>query len=676
MLTFFARTRKAIGDAPNKRVDEAFDENNAAKLVQMVDDILSDWMQYQARGESNGKFLVMIDRRCGWEALIRLLQECVRDDDRFGLSVSQISCYPRLPGSAVDEDILGRFNMAKNSDGSDVAIMIADSKEASEGVSFTAIRRLYLANVPTTWLEYQQLVGRAVRAFSHSHLAEADRDVAVRLYCATLPQIQQSCHVCDSECADTGEDAKGCWQCQNCQVWLCCKRCKKSHEAAEAHQDACGSATTDIVKWPRSHMKHHQTVEEKLLLKLQGTLQDAPPLRNLEAAAVDRQILRESDRSILDAATLAKQVRLEARIRKRQKREEKAAEDRTKDDLMRQLEQLKGKLELQSQSSSSASNAVKGTCLCCSSVGDELKTVFRCHCQNEDAEGLCSECFEVQMRIALRNHHCLRTDRVPCLNNSAAACDETQRLSLDQALLCVPDRCRVSVAEQLRRARDSERRRAESALLEIQAKDDELRVMSGFRPPVYWQTKMPKELNEFRGLQQSSQMKPELEVALVKEFQDLVDKTCHTWRLGGGPDQVVPGQYSRLKVVSVRRSENHLLWNRYKATMFSLQATREMLGFAGASDVQPQTEHQSCLGTTLQKRSSTLRPQVNEKYLFHGTSESSCKLIFSGGFNERFANNGYCKCIKIACPRNCRTNLTISAPFTFFVNRWLRELLC
>ena len=78
MSTFFAWTRKAIEDAPNGRVDEAFEENNAAKVVQMVDGILPDWMKHQARGENTGgEFLVMIDRRYGWEALIQLLQKCV-----------------------------------------------------------------------------------------------------------------------------------------------------------------------------------------------------------------------------------------------------------------------------------------------------------------------------------------------------------------------------------------------------------------------------------------------------------------------------------------------------------------------------------------------------------------------------------------------------------------------
>ena len=64
--------------------------------------------------------------------------------------------------------------------------MVADAKECGEGVSFFGVRRLILADVPGTAEDMLQRVGRAVRFMGHAALPEADRDVDVRLYVATL----------------------------------------------------------------------------------------------------------------------------------------------------------------------------------------------------------------------------------------------------------------------------------------------------------------------------------------------------------------------------------------------------------------------------------------------------------------------------------------------------------
>ena len=65
-------------------------------------------------------------------------------------------------------------------------VMVADAKECGEGVSFFGVRRLILADVPGTAEDMLQRVGRAVRFMGHAALPEAERDVDVRLYVATL----------------------------------------------------------------------------------------------------------------------------------------------------------------------------------------------------------------------------------------------------------------------------------------------------------------------------------------------------------------------------------------------------------------------------------------------------------------------------------------------------------
>ena len=120
------------------------------------------------------------------------------------------------------------------------------------------------------------------------------------------------------------------------------------------------------------------------------------------------------------------------------------------------------------------------------------------------------------------------------------------------------------------------------------------------------------------------------------------DSSCRTNNLGHGADQKEGGHYSGLKVTSVRRVQNPLLWYRYKSMLLSLQANREMIGAGSSEKLDPATSRYCNLGEEMKRRSKMLRPQVNEKYLFHGTSPEVAPLIFSSGFNERFANNGMC----------------------------------
>lgn len=81
----------------------------------------------------------------------------------------------------------------------------------------------------------------------------------------------------------------------------------------------------------------------------------------------------------------------------------------------------------------------------------------------------------------------------------------------------------------------------------------------------------------------------------------------------GGRDQRQGGvAYNRLRVTSVQRVENMLLWNRYKATMFALQAAREVgnTHATPAQMIEPLTANHSFLGPVLCARSEKLRPQV------------------------------------------------------------------
>jgi hypothetical protein len=216
------------------------------------------------------------------------------------------------------------------------------------------------------------------------------------------------------------------------------------------------------------------------------------------------------------------------------------------------------------------------------------------------------------------------------------------RLGLEQSIAYLPEGRRHNAWAELGRARERERHRVESDQNELTDKMEELKAFAAFLPPPYWENRRVDQVSNWR---QPYKLIRESD-ATMAEFQALIDHTCISENLGRGQNQLERGRYSRLKVESVDRCENLLLWNRFKATLATHQLTREMIGSDSATSVQTQINERAMMEdhNTLRERSQLLRPQVNELFLFHGTSEANSKHIFSGGHNERFANSGLCAC--------------------------------
>lgn len=173
----------------------------ASKLLQICEDV--------AAAEPPLKTLVIIHRNAGYKLLLRMLARRLGEEKVRGFPPARTLAERRdaqllpLLGFAHDESrgrascpcALCVFNRAEStkqpsgsSDGNGddgVRVMVADAKECSEGVSFFGVRRLILADVPTTSEDLLQRVGRAVRFMGHSALPEAERSVEVRMYVAT-----------------------------------------------------------------------------------------------------------------------------------------------------------------------------------------------------------------------------------------------------------------------------------------------------------------------------------------------------------------------------------------------------------------------------------------------------------------------------------------------------------
>eukprot|EP00442_Polarella_glacialis_P051519 CAMPEP_0115106350 /NCGR_PEP_ID=MMETSP0227-20121206/36604_1 /TAXON_ID=89957 /ORGANISM="Polarella glacialis, Strain CCMP 1383" /LENGTH=1183 /DNA_ID=CAMNT_0002503933 /DNA_START=91 /DNA_END=3640 /DNA_ORIENTATION=- len=143
-------------------------EGCAPKLFAMAKDIAGD----------TSKALVLVNRSSGLKALLAHLQE-----------LNESSSEPF--GVATMEE-LAAFNAPENLRGERYRVMVADASQCSEGVSFFAVRRVLLADVPAAPSGLVQSVGRAIRMYGHRGLEEEEKTVKTTLYVSELPKWMRS----------------------------------------------------------------------------------------------------------------------------------------------------------------------------------------------------------------------------------------------------------------------------------------------------------------------------------------------------------------------------------------------------------------------------------------------------------------------------------------------------
>ena len=83
---------------------------------------------------------------------------------------------------------IASFNAPENLQGQRCRILIG-SKVIREGLNFRAVRHLLVASMPTDFPTLLQVFGRVVRKNSHADLPRADRNVRIRIYVSTGPDV-------------------------------------------------------------------------------------------------------------------------------------------------------------------------------------------------------------------------------------------------------------------------------------------------------------------------------------------------------------------------------------------------------------------------------------------------------------------------------------------------------
>eukprot|EP00457_Paulinella_chromatophora_P000539 gb/GEZN01000539.1/.p1 GENE.gb/GEZN01000539.1/~~gb/GEZN01000539.1/.p1 ORF type:complete len:1342 (+),score=148.15 gb/GEZN01000539.1/:92-4117(+) len=284
-------------------------ESFACKLYAVAKDVIHAWKK------ERGKAVIIVHRRTGFKAMAMLLEHMATTTE--SRSPLRVASYPPCLDSKEENElgaagILDLFNQESNRSGTELGVLVADGQIASEGISFLAARRLYLVDVPGSWLDYVQQVGRVVRFHGHRHLGFDKWTVDVFLYVARCLEITRRCNrkgcrasspqrhldylnlnhvheddpffiaMADRPPYNSEMRCRG----QQCQRWFC----SNLHwvEGHDLHRKVLNCRTKTLSRDERLPIV---TADELLLANLQRQLGENSPLSFLERCAVDREVL-------------------------------------------------------------------------------------------------------------------------------------------------------------------------------------------------------------------------------------------------------------------------------------------------------------------------------------------------------------------------------------------------
>jgi len=145
-----------------------FPEENAPKLHAIAMEICS----------SPEKAVVMTSRMSGYVVMLELM--------RF------IAARQETPFGVATMDELSEFNHVSNIRGEIYRVMVADAATCSEGVSFLAVRRTFIADVPISPSQFIQQCGRSIRMYGHRGLRDDEQTVTTKLYVSVFPKWLRS----------------------------------------------------------------------------------------------------------------------------------------------------------------------------------------------------------------------------------------------------------------------------------------------------------------------------------------------------------------------------------------------------------------------------------------------------------------------------------------------------
>jgi len=149
-----------------------FPQDCCPKLFSVAQDVAS----------SPEKAVIMTNRTTGYIVMLELMK--------------LVASKAEPPFGVASVDQLAEFNHVSNLRGEKYRVLVADAIQCSEGVSFLAVRRTFLTDVPTSPSLFVQQCGRAIRMYGHRGLPLEEQTVTNQLYVATLPKWMRSSLAC------------------------------------------------------------------------------------------------------------------------------------------------------------------------------------------------------------------------------------------------------------------------------------------------------------------------------------------------------------------------------------------------------------------------------------------------------------------------------------------------
>lgn len=144
-----------------------------------------------------GKVLILCDRTRGFNTLIKLWK-LNQSNQEYVESVCETKgqCWIGLEDpkrqnaeqKRKKRGVLQTFNdNDDNMNGEKLKVIIADANAYKEGVSFKGVRHVILVDIPPTWKDYQQIIGRVLRLCAYNQFQPSRRNVTIYMYIAKHP---------------------------------------------------------------------------------------------------------------------------------------------------------------------------------------------------------------------------------------------------------------------------------------------------------------------------------------------------------------------------------------------------------------------------------------------------------------------------------------------------------
>jgi len=154
---------------------------------------------HDGRGGSKQKILAYPDDCC--PKLLAIAQAIIDNKEKSVILTGRTSGYIVMlelmkhlaakaepPFKVATMNELSEFNHVSNLRGEVYRVLVADSLQCSEGVSFLSVRRTYLADVPVSPSSFIQQCGRSIRMYGHRGLEENEQTVTTQMYVSILPK--------------------------------------------------------------------------------------------------------------------------------------------------------------------------------------------------------------------------------------------------------------------------------------------------------------------------------------------------------------------------------------------------------------------------------------------------------------------------------------------------------